>query len=177
MKNIYSISKDLVFKYYPNIALIENLYKNDIQDCFNHSYLINDIDIINGDKNYLTYISKEPILLIFKDNCVLGFIVFKYLKNIKALDFNTYVNSTCNVTNLKNITQEGMLIYSHIAKDLYPIEMFYFNIASKLFYQWLYPILKTGTLIKIRPYYYICYGNINKEYIENIILKDIEISC
>lgn len=177
MHNIYRVKdskSNLHYLYYSNIDDVPNVYHKSIQDCFEQSYETNDIDV-SEDLSYKTYVNNIPVILIFSGEELISFVNFNYLPSIKALDYNIYINKNQSVFNLKNICKEIILIYIYIIKDMYVFEMFYFNVSHKVIFNWAKESLKTGTCIKIRDNYYICYGYINKQYIDNIILKGINI--
>ena len=178
MNNIYSFENStdgLSFVFYKNIKEVSIKYSEGIQNSFNQSCEMNDIDIKNQDYIYSNYIKDEPILLILEHGILIGFLIFKYMPSIKALDYNLYIHSDKGVKVLKNLCEQAVVIYAYLAKDMYDIEMFYFNVSHKIVFNWANNILKTGKCVKIRDNYFICYGKSSKKYIENIILKEVNI--
>lgn len=177
MNNIYSIensSTNFSYHYYSDITQVPSCCEEAVQNSFEQSLVMNDIDVTE-DLSYKHYLKNCPIILIFKKDLMVGFVIFNYLTSIKALDYNVYINSDQSVYMLKSICREVILIYLHIAKDIYIFEMFYFNVSHKVVFSWAKESLKTGDCVKIRDNYYVCYGYLDKQYIENIILKGINI--
>ena len=178
MKNTYSFKNstdNLSFMFFKDIKEITPYYREGLQNSFEQSYEMNDIDIKNNDLTYNNYIKDSPILLILESNVLVGFLVFKYMPSIKALDYNLYIHSDKGVKVLKNLCEQAVVIYVYLAKDMYDFKMFYFNVSHKIVFNWANNTLKTGKCVKIRDNYFICYGKLSKKYIENIILKEVNI--
>lgn len=178
MNNTYSFKNSndgFSFMFFEDVNEVPFEFRLRLQESFNQSYLMNDIDIKNNDTNYNKYIKNTPILLIVEFGLLVGFIIFKYMTSIKALDYNLYIHSDKNVRVLKNLCEQAIIVYAYLAKEMYDIEMFYFNVSHKIIFNWVNNILKVGSCIKIRDNYFICYGKMNKRYIENIILKEVNI--
>ena len=150
-----------------------------LQEAFENCFELNDIDILNNDLCYMSYL-KNKSLIILKNNA--EFVCFGTIDlkpSLNGVGFSLYLSKFVNVKRFSYIFHILMTTY---LKIIVTEEIFYnykdciyFDVASLVIYKWAKKILPSLTKNKIRKEYIICYTSINTEHIKNIILKDIEI--
>ena len=181
MKNsIYKINKypKYTVEYYKDISdIIDEDLISFIQDSFVNCYEINDIDIVNDSYDYRDYIKDIDVLLIKDKDRYLCFGMAPYVPSFNGFDLSFYMPKSTNPILFESLIKTSLYFSMYFRQDD-PLanQYIYFDTNSTKVYKWckeLVPSLKVST---VKQYYMICHSPINKKYIENIILKDCEIT-
>lgn len=181
MKNsTYKINKypQYTIEYYNDILdITDPELVSFIQDSFINCYEINDVDIKEENYDYKKYIKDIDILLIREDSKYLCFGLVPYVPSFNGMNLSFYMPKSTNPLLFESLAKAGLYFSMYLRQDDdFSNQYLYFDISSYKVYKWCKELIPSLKVSKVRQHYMICHSPISKKYIENIILKDCEIT-
>lgn len=160
--------------YYSKVSdILDTDLKQSIQKSFEKYYLINDIDIIEDNLNFESYISDEEILIASDtEGNFIGFSLFQRIDLLKSMGLFLFLGEHTSPKVFKNLLKHFFLTFVYLKKD--SSEYIYFDTKHLGVFKWIKEFVPTLKYLEIRKEYFVCYAKTDSKYINNIILNNYE---